>query len=350
VAAAHVFRVRGGRIRSAKGFVVDTVAGASQQDLVEMILRDGFDEQPPARVVVVPTMPPSPEVWQQLLGERRTEAGEKGSVTLKVAQRGELASLGATVTMNAEDTLRSYLAARTSDASARSRALSEIHQALSLDEAPLRIECFDVSHLGGDNPVASMVVFEDGIPRREHYRKFAITDVRDDTEAIFQVVSRRLARLTAPAGETTNQGFSYPPGLMVIDGGQPQVNAAARALQEAGVSIPVCGLAKKLEEVWVPGADYPIILPRHSEALFLLQRVRDESHRVAITYQRSTRTRTLRSALTDIPGVGEDLAQRLLRHFGSLKRVKAASAEELQALSGVGPELSKRIYTFLENS
>jgi excinuclease ABC subunit C len=342
VSAAHVFRVRAGRIRSAKGFILE---GALDENLVELILRDGFDDFPPAKTVVIPELPPMSAQWEQHLSGLREEASLPGKVTLRVAKRGELAELQKTVTINAEHTLQGYVSSKTTDPQVRSRALGEIQNALGLEEAPLRIECFDVSHLGGDNPVASMVVFEDGIPKREHYRKFAITDVRDDTDAIAQVVSRRLARLTHEPESPENQrkGFSYPPGLLVIDGGLPQVNAAKRALDEAGMSIPVCGLAKKLEEVWTPGAGYPIILPRNSDGMFLLQRVRDEAHRVALRYQKTTRRRVLGSELSSIDGVGPTTVANLLRHFGSLKKVQSATLDELLVVEGVGPALGATI-------
>jgi excinuclease ABC subunit C len=349
VAAAHVFRVRGGRIRSAKGFVVE---GALDHDLVEMILRDGFDDLPPARTVVVPNLPEAPGTWEAQLTQLRSEAGLAGKVQLKVAKRGDIAQLQHTVSVNAAHTLQSFVSSRTSDPSARSRALAQLQNALGLAEAPLRIECFDVSHLGGDNPVASMVVFEDGLPRREHYRKFAVTEARDDTEAIHHVVARRLARLQAEgdSDETSQRGFSYPPGLLVIDGGLPQVNAARRALDEAGLDIPVCGLAKKMEEVWTPGSSYPIILPRNSDALFLLQRVRDEAHRVAITYQRGTRRKVLDSELSQIRGVGPTAVKNLLRHFGSVKALKAADVGELTQVKGIGPALAQTIARHFQES
>jgi excinuclease ABC subunit C len=349
VAAAHVFRVRGGRIRSAKGFIVE---GAEGHNLIEMILRDGFDDHPPARVIIVPELPPAPGAWAQQLTELRSGADLRGNVTIRVAKRGELAQLQKTVGINAQHTLSTFVTSRTSDPSARSRAMAQLQTALTLPEAPLRIECFDVSHLGGDNPVASMVVFEDGIPKREHYRKFALNDVRDDTDAIHQVLARRLGRLVSDAGELdpSRRGFSYPPGLLVIDGGLPQVNAARRALTEAGVDIPVCGLAKKLEEVWVPGQSFPLILPRNSDGLFLLQRVRDEAHRVAITYQRGTRRKVLGSELTDIPGVGPTTVRKLLRHFGSVAKIKQASVEDLHAIEGVGLSLATTIAEHFQES
>jgi excinuclease ABC subunit C len=352
VGAAHVFRVRGGRIRGAKGFIVETPTSESGENLVEMILRDGFDDQPPARVVVVPELPANTRFWEEQLTEARKTHGEEGSVTLKTAKRGELADLGTSVALNARHTLQSHLSHRTTDPVSRSRALAELQNALSLEEAPLRIECFDVSHLGGENVVASMVVFEDGLPKREHYRKFAIEGVRDDTEAIHQVLSRRLARLVNTDADLgpSNPGFRYPPGLLIVDGGLPQVNAAARALAEAELDIPVCGVAKKLEEIWLPNTPFPVILPRSSDALFMVQRVRDEAHRVAISYQRGTRKKSLRTELTDIPGVGEGTAKVLLKHFKSVTKLKQATREQILEVDGVGPTLADAIQTFFSKS
>ena len=353
-AAAHVFRVRGGRIRQARGWVLDAEKTPSTQELVETLLRDGFDDSfPPARTVVVPHAPRDAELWAERLTDQRQDVGEKGGVEIRVAKRGDLATLAETVRINARQTLQSFLSQRSSDVVARSAALAEIADALDLPEAPLRIECFDVSHLGGDNPVASMVVFEDGVPRRDHYRKFALDAPRDDTAGIYEVISRRVARLlnsteTPDEGQpATKSGFAYPPGLFVIDGGIPQVNAAQRALADAGLDIPVCGLAKRLEEIWLPDRDYPVVLPRSSEALFMLQRVRDEAHRAALQYQRSTRKRSLRSELLDIPGVGEAMATTLLKTFGSVAAVRQAEKEQLHSVPGIGSALADKIYSAL---
>ncbi len=353
-AAAYVFRVRGGRIRQARGWVLDAEKTPSTQELVETLLRDGFDDSfPPARTVVVPHAPRDAELWAERLSDQRQEFGEKGGVEIRVAKRGDLATLAETVRINARQTLQSFLSQRSSDVVARSAALAEIADALELPEAPLRIECFDVSHLGGDNPVASMVVFEDGVPRRDHYRKFALDAPRDDTAGIYEVISRRVARLlnsteTPDEGQpATKSGFAYPPGLFVIDGGIPQVNAAQRALADAGLDIPVCGLAKRLEEIWLPDRDYPVVLPRSSEALFMLQRVRDEAHRAALQYQRSTRKRSLRSELLDIPGVGEAMATTLLKTFGSVAAVRQAEKEQLHSVPGIGSALADKIYSAL---
>lgn len=356
-AAAHVFRIRGGRIRQARGWVMDVDRRMDTSDLVEAILRDGFDDQfPPARTVVVPRLPANASWWEERLSLVRGELGERGGVELRVAKRGDLASIAETVRVNAGQTLQAYLSQRSTDVVARSAALAELADALGLAEAPLRIECIDVSHLGGEHPVASLVVFEDGIPRREHYRKYSLDAPRDDTEAIYQVVTRRVRRLMSNGDEDDSapgdrrpekSSFSYPPGLLVVDGGQPQVNAAKRAIDELGADLPVCGLAKRLEEVWLPDAPYPLVLPRSSEALYLLQRLRDEAHRVAISYQRLTRKKSLRTELLDIEGVGEAVAKKLLTTIGSVSAVRKATEDELQTVEGVGPALAKKIYRHL---
>ncbi len=357
-AASYVFRVRGGRVKQARGWVMDTDTEPTAQDLVDAALRDGFDDQfPPAKLVIVPTLPTDIDLFSERLAEARSHAGEKGGVEIRVAKRGELATLSDTVKLNAKHTLQSYVQKRSTDVVARSAALAELGDALGLDEAPLRIECFDVSHLGGENQVASMVVFEDGLPRRDHYRKFAIEDARDDTDAIYRVVGRRLRRLIgegdeknesdSPDSPLKKSGFAYPPGLLVVDGGAPQVSAAKRAMEESGLDIPICGLAKRLEEVWLPGSDYPVILPRSSEALFVLQRARDEAHRVALSYQKTTRRRGVATQLSTIPGVGDKTVKVLLKHFGSVTALKQADREELGRVPGVGPAMVEKIFQAL---
>jgi excinuclease ABC subunit C len=223
--------------------------------------------------------------------------------------------------------------------------LTDLQEALGLPEAPLRIECFDVSHLGGTKVVGSMVVFEDGLPKKAHYRKFNIADTTDDTDSIAQLVRRRVARLDEDSEDETN-GFAYPPGLLIVDGGRPQVEAAARALRESGHEhIPVCGLAKRLEEVWVPGDPYPVILPRNSNALFLLQRVRDEAHRFAITFQRAKRKSDIKSELSDIPGIGPSRVSALLKHFGSVTALRKATLTEISQVPGISSELAALVST-----
>jgi excinuclease ABC subunit C len=248
-----------------------------------------------------------------------------------------------------------YKTRRSADFTARADALAGIQRALNLKEAPLRIECFDVSHLGGTGVVASMVVFEDGLPKKDHYRRFSIEETTDDTDSIYQVLSRRLKYLREPSADEasapaeTNAKFAYRPSLLIVDGGLPQVNAAARAIRDSGVEgLHVVGLAKRLEEVWVPGDEFPIILPRATDELFLLQRIRDEAHRFAITYQRQKRSSSIGSTLSEIQGLGEKRVNALLKHFGSAKRLKIASADEISSVAGIGPILAQQIVQALE--
>jgi excinuclease ABC subunit C len=353
-AAVQLFIVRGGRIRGVRGWVVDTELDVTMAELVETVLQNAYDDASvPAREVVVPAVPDDVAALQTLLTERRRSAGERGAVTVKIAQRGEKAALADTVATNARGALLQYSLRRSGDFTARSQALADIQEALGLADAPLRLECFDVSHLGGTNPVASMVVFEDGLPRKDQYRKFSIAEARDDTDAIYQVLRRRLAYLhddraapTDPAAPRTS--FHYRPGLLVIDGGQPQVAAAARALRDEGINdIAVCGIAKRLEEVWLPDSEYPVILPRSSDALFLLQRLRDEAHRFALRYQKVTRSRDIRSQLSSIPGLGPARTAELLKHFGSVTRLRAATVDALMAVDGIGSATAALVHRAL---
>jgi excinuclease ABC subunit C len=260
---------------------------------------------------------------------------------VQVPQRGDKATLMQTANTNAEHALRTYKMKRSSDFLARADALGGIQKALNMENAPLRIECFDISHLGGTNVVGSMVVFEDGLPKKDHYRRFNL-ETSDDTESIYQVLLRRLKYLADD--QEISDRFSYRPALMLIDGGLPQRNAAMRALKDSGVKgITIATLAKRLEEVYVTDSDYPIIFPRTSEELFLLQRIRDEAHRFAITAQRKSRSKSISSTLVDIPGLGEARARLLLRKFGSIKRIKAASDAEIESLPGFGPKLAEQI-------
>jgi excinuclease ABC subunit C len=353
-AAVQLFIVRGGRIRGVRGWVVDTELDVTMAELVETVLQNAYDDASiPAREVVVPAVPDDVAALQTLLTERRRTAGERGAVTVKIAQRGEKAALADTVATNARGALLQYSLRRSGDFTARSQALADIQEALGLADAPLRLECFDVSHLGGTNPVASMVVFEDGLPRKDQYRKFSIAEARDDTDAIYQVLRRRLAYLhddraapTDPAAPRTS--FHYRPGLLVIDGGQPQVAAAARALRDEGINdIAVCGIAKRLEEVWLPDSDYPVILPRSSDSLFLLQRLRDEAHRFALRYQKVTRSRDIRSQLSSIPGLGPARTAELLKHFGSVTRLRAATVDALMTVDGIGSATAALVHRAL---
>mgnify|MGYP003376252517 CR=1 FL=1 len=296
-------------------------------------------------------------------------ASKRGSaVDVRVPQRGDKRALMETVRRNAEQSLQRHKLTRAGDLTARSQALAQLQEALALAEAPLRIECFDVSHVQGTQVVASMVVFEDGLARSSEYRRFIIkgdggvddsgSDERgpDDTASMREVLTRRFSRLRATTDEqssldidTQPKKFAYPPNLLVVDGGLPQVNVAAAVLDELAIrDVAVVGLAKRLEEVWVPGQDYPVILPRTSEGLYLLQRVRDEAHRFAITFHRQRRSKAMtRSVLDGIPGLGPARQALLLKEFGSVKRLRAASPEQLQTVPGIGPGLAVTIQSAL---
>jgi excinuclease ABC subunit C len=351
-AAVSQFIVRGGRIRGVRGWVVDKELERDLPELVEYVLQnvyapiDGAEPQDVPREVLVPIIPNDSKELGLWLSELR---GSK--VDLRVAQRGDKAALASTALTNAKHALMLYKTRRSADFTARADALAGIQRALNLKEAPLRIECFDVSHLGGTGVVASMVVFEDGLPKKDHYRRFSIEETTDDTDSIYQVLSRRLKYLKEPTNEAAeNQSkFAYRPSLLIVDGGLPQVNAAARAIRDSGVEgLHVVGLAKRLEEVWVPGDEFPIILPRATDELFLLQRIRDEAHRFAITYQRQKRSSSIASTLGEIQGLGEKRVNALLKHFGSAKRLKLATADEISSVAGIGPILAQQIVHSLE--
>jgi len=351
-AAVSQFIVRGGRIRGVRGWVVDKELERDLPELVEYVLQnvyapiDGAEPQEVPREVLVPIIPNDSKELGHWLSDLR---GSK--VDLRVAQRGDKAALAATALTNAKHALMLYKTRRSADFTARADALAGIQRALGLKEAPLRIECFDVSHLGGTGVVASMVVFEDGLPKKDHYRRFSIEETTDDTDSIYQVLSRRLKYLKEPAADEVESSskFAYRPSLLIVDGGLPQVNAAARAIKDSGVEgLHVVGLAKRLEEVWVPGDEFPIILPRATDELFLLQRIRDEAHRFAITYQRQKRSSSIASTLSEIQGLGEKRVNALLKHFGSAKRLKIATADEISSVAGIGPILAQQIVHALE--
>jgi excinuclease ABC subunit C len=351
-AAVSQFIVRGGRIRGVRGWVVDKELERDLPELVEYVIQnvytpiDGAEPIEVPREVIVPVMPADSVALTKWLSELR---GSK--VDLRVAMRGDKAALAATALTNAKHALMLYKTRRSADFTARADALAGIQKALGLVEAPLRIECFDVSHLGGTGVVASMVVFEDGLPKKDQYRRFSIEETQDDTDSIYQVLLRRLKYLKEPETDTENLAtdgqaskFSYRPSLIVVDGGQPQVNAAARAIKDSGVvGLTVIGLAKRLEEIWRPGESFPLILPRATDELFLLQRVRDEAHRFAITYQRQKRSSSITSTLSEISGLGDKRVNALLKRFGSAKRLKVATAAEISEVAGIGPVLANQI-------
>ena len=340
-AAVSLFRVRGGRIRGVRGWVVDKEIERSTEDLIEYLLQNVYGETSANDVpkeILVPSLPTNRDLISQWLSELR---GSK--VDLRVAQRGDKRALAETALTNAKHALGLYKLRRTADFTARSDALSQLQKALNLNSAPLRIECFDISHLGGSGIVGSMVVFEDGLPKKSQYRKFNIEDSTDDTDSIYQVLTRRLKYLNDGVSDNDNK-FSYRPGLLVVDGGQPQVNAAHRAMQDLGIKdISLVGLAKRLEEIWLPNEAFPIILPRGTEALFLMQRVRDEAHRFAITAQRKQRKSAIVSELGEIEGLGDKRIKALLKRFGSAKRLRMATVEEIAEVAGIGPNLAETI-------
>ncbi|MFE4469178.1 excinuclease ABC subunit UvrC [Leifsonia sp. NPDC056824] len=387
-AAVQQFIVRGGRIRGVRSWVVDKELDITLGELVETVLQNAYEgTDAPPREIIVPELPEDASELEQWLMARRVEADEAGPirrgpkstgrVELRVAQRGDKAALAQTAEMNAKNALILYKTRRSSDFVARSKALNDIQDALGMADAPLRMECYDVSHLSGTNIVASMVVFEDGLPRKDQYRRFSIPESTDDTESIYQVISRRLAYLRdgadqpedselpdieqrdddgddpridvdaeiAEAAERRRRKFSYPPNLLIVDGGQPQVAAAQRALDESGVTgIQLAGIAKRLEEIWLPDSDFPVILPRNSDALFLVQRLRDEAHRFAITYQRARRKRDISSVLGEIPGLGPARVKELLKHFGSVAQLRQATPEQIAEVRGVGPAIAAAVH------
>ena len=433
-AAVQVFHVRGGRIRGQRGWVIDTPDDATDADLIERLIQQvyadlpdpGDDGAPPSgpttsvgvggraiaspaprapregeaaprraeaaatsvddvahtattavpREVLVPVLPddaPAVRAWL---------AGLRGAaVDLRVPARGDKAALMETVRKNAEEALRLHKTRRAGDLTQRSAALDELAEALDMPEAPLRIECYDISHTQGTHQVGSMVVFEDGAPRKSDYRRFIIrgedgSGAADDTAAMSEVLTRRFKRLLAEQGQGTAElsaeetaeqiedaegvavasgpidpetgrakRFSYAPGLVVVDGGLPQVGAARAVLDELGIDTPIVGLAKRLEEIWVPGDEFPVILPRTSPALYLLQHLRDESHRFAITHHRAKRSAGMtRSVLDDVPGLGPARQAALLKAFGSVKRIRAASVEQISEVKGIGPALAATIH------
>ncbi|WP_311244348.1 excinuclease ABC subunit UvrC [Microbacterium sp. WCS2018Hpa-23] len=367
-AAVQHFVIRGGRVRGVRAMTIEKEIDISGAELVDQVLQRAYgDAQDVPRRILVPSLPDDAAELEVWLRERR---GKK--VEIAVAQRGQRADLMRTATLNAQQALIRHKTRRTSDYVARTQALTDLQDALGLTEAPLRIECFDISHLGGTNVVASMVVFEDGLPRKDQYRSFNIPETTDDTDSMYQVLRRRLAYLDRPeeadepaavvavAGETHDgleevvvevkrkPRFAYPPQLLLVDGGQPQVEAAARALRDAGhTEIAVCGIAKRLEEIWLPGEDFPVILPRTSESLYLLQRLRDEAHRFAITHQRKRRRNDISSVLSEVPGLGASRIKVLLKHFGSVTALRAAAPGEIEEVQGIGPVLAQNIHTHL---
>ncbi|WP_153503103.1 excinuclease ABC subunit UvrC [Cumulibacter manganitolerans] len=366
-ASVQVFYVRGGRIRGRRGWVVDKVEELTTSELVEQYLLQVYESDDATssipRSILVPEMPPDAEALADRLSALRGS-----QVTIGVPRRGAKKDLLQTVERNAAEAFTQHRLRRASDLTARSQALSELQDALLLDDAPLRIECVDVSHVQGTNVVASLVVFEDGLPKKSDYRRFSIRgamkdgasiDVHqarsgegvDDTAAIAEVVTRRFRRHLQDAEPRTDEEtgrprrFAYPPNLFIVDGGAPQVAAASDALTELGITdIAVIGIAKRLEEIWVPGESDPYILPRASEAMYLVQRIRDEAHRFAIAFHRQKRGKAmLSSALDDIPGLGESKRAALLARYGSVRSLRKATVDDLMEVPGIGPGTARAV-------
>jgi excinuclease ABC subunit C len=374
-AAVQVFHVRGGRVRGQRGWVIDkTDETADTAALVERFVTQFYGEQaaladqaddatqPVPKEILVPELPPESDALQQWL------SGLRGSrVSLRVPQRGDKRALAETVQRNAQESFTQHKLRRAGDLTARSAALQELQEALGLDQAPLRIECIDVSHVQGTNVVASLVVFEDGLAKKSDYRRFEVRDGAQggDVASIAEVVRRRFRRYLAESSENPEdmtkvrsgidpdtgrpRKFAYAPNLLVVDGGQPQVEAAADVLADLGVhDVALCGLAKRLEEVWLPGDPDPVILSRTSEALYLLQRARDEAHRFAITYHRQRRSKGMTaSELDTVPGLGPARRQALLKHFGSMRKIKAAEVAEIAGLPGFGQRTAEAVVAAL---
>ncbi|CAA9409533.1 MAG: Excinuclease ABC subunit C [uncultured Propionibacteriaceae bacterium] len=376
--AVQIFHVRGGRVRGERGWVADRVDDAGTDELIEkflvqlyadQILGDPTSAEPASipREILVPTVPTAENALARMLSERRGS-----TVSIRVPQRGDKRVLMETVSRNASDTLIRHKTSRAGDLSTRNRALEEIQEALDLPTAPLRMECYDISNLQGTEVVASMVVFEDGLPRKGEYRRFVIrgVDGQNDVAAMHEVITRRFKRLlddrasmTARIEADPDDGpllidpttgaprkFAYAPALIVVDGGPPQVATAAEAMAELGITdIALCGLAKRLEEVWLPDQEDPVILPRTSEGLYLLQRLRDEAHRFAITHHRSRRSKSMvESLLDEVPGLGEVRRKALMAHFGSLKKLRTAQVDEIAQVPGFGTKTAVAIKAALD--
>jgi excinuclease ABC subunit C len=351
-AALSQFTIKAGRITGSRSWIIDRANLLEDEEIITAMIGKIYSESIPPQELIIDQLPEEISSIEEWLSEK---AGKSVSLTRPV--KGEKLEIIQLVKRNANQALIQYLSKRANDSAVSGGALTEIAEQLELAELPLRIECFDISNIQGTSMVASMVVFEDGQPKKSEYRRFSIDDQSgfDDTRAINHVITRRFKRYleekSIDIAENNTQGvsrpkFAYPPQLVVVDGGKPQVNAAAKALRDLGIEdIALCGLAKRLEEVWLPNSSEPIIFPRHSEALYLLQRVRDEAHRFAINFHRSKRSKLmLDSFLDEIGGLGEGRRKALLDKFGTVTALKSASIEEISDVPGIGPKMAKTIF------
>jgi excinuclease ABC subunit C len=351
-AALSQFTIKAGRITGSRSWIIDRANLLEDEEIITAMIGKIYSESIPPQELIIDQLPEGISSIEEWLSEK---AGKSVSLTRPV--KGEKLEIIQLVKRNANQALIQYLSKRANDSAVSGGALTEIAEQLELAELPLRIECFDISNIQGTSMVASMVVFEDGQPKKSEYRRFSIDDQSgfDDTRAMNHVITRRFKRYleekNIDIAESNTQGvsrpkFAYPPQLVVVDGGKPQVNAAAKALRDLGIEdIALCGLAKRLEEVWLPNSSEPIIFPRHSEALYLLQRVRDEAHRFAINFHRSKRSKLmLDSFLDEIAGLGEGRRKALLDKFGTVTALKSASIEEISDVPGIGPKMAKTIF------
>jgi excinuclease ABC subunit C len=353
-ASVQVFHIRGGRVTGQRGFIVERTVDSDDAHLLEQLVMQLYGDEDGADAMMsipreVLTSHPVADL-DILTTWLSTKRGSK--VTITVPARGSKRELMETVVRNAEQSLNLHKVRRASDLTSRSQALEQLQEYLDLPLAPLRIECIDISGHHGTDLTASIVVFEDGLAKKSEYRKYAITDYKDDLAAMYEAVTRRFGRFSPGSTDDEEKRLRYRPGLLVVDGGAPQVQAAVAALTALEIDfIAVCGLAKRLEEVWLPSESDPVILPRRSEGLFLLQRVRDEAHRFAVAYHRQRRgARAIASVLDEVPGLGPTKRKAVLKHFGSVRKLKAASLDEIQGVPGVGPILAQSILTTLSGS
>ena len=348
-ASVQVFYVRHGRVVGRKGFIVDRIAGIKNSELVRHLLVDHYASDPPRGVpsqILAEVSPVDIQLLETWLTIERNSA-----VEIRVPKRGEKKSLLETVISNANEEFIRHRLKRATDHNSRSKALNELQTALGMGTAPLRIECYDMSHLQGTDYVGSMVVMEDGLLKKSDYRRFRINsfDGNDDYAAMKEVISRRLAAYLKESKETVEGGtkkFAYPPQLLLVDGGKGQLSVAEAAVSEVGLSdlIFVASLAKQFEEVFVTGQREPVVIPRNSEALYMLQRLRDESHRFAVEYHRKLRgKRMTESVLDGIPGLGEKRKNRLLEEYGSLKRVKESTLKELNEIKWLPEKVASEV-------
>lgn len=357
-ASLSQFIIKSGRITGSRSWIIDRANILEDQSIISAMLGKIYDEVIPPADILVDQLPPDSVELAQWLTEKKG-----ATVTLLQPQRGEKVEIVEMVKRNAHQALIQYLSKRANDAAVSGNALTQISEYLELAELPLRIECFDISNIQGTNMVASMVVFEDGQAKKSDYRRFSLNDEDgfDDTRAIHHVITRRFKRYLAEKDIDQVQAdidgapkprFAYPPQLVIVDGGKGQVNAAARAFRELGISdVALVGLAKRLEEVYLPNTSEPIIFPRHSEALYLFQRIRDEAHRFAITFHRSKRSKMmLESLLDEVPGLGQSRSKSLLESFGSVTALRKASVAELAAVPGIGEKMAQSIFQMLETA